>query len=231
MGLVFRRTFRSGAIIMVVGKRAYAWIPIRDMGSYPQRDQTQWGRYAQGQDTWDPALRSTHDVTGHHLQATDGKIGHAVDFVIDPATWAIRYWSGSWNVDRVREWRAANPEYWKRTGRKSERPLQNAMKPTEVTAPPMNKPESSGACVTRRVPALLQAQSPVVLGLIAQITGSALQDAILEVTTRLFENGQAVLGISAPGKNEERAKQTNPQRPAAAAATAKIKSKSLQMRN
>jgi hypothetical protein len=105
------------------------------------------------------------------------------------------------------------------------------MKPTEVTAPPMNKPESSGACVTRRVPALLQAQSPVVLGLIAQITGSALQDAILEVTTRLFENGQAVLGISAPGKNEERAKQTNPQRPAAAAATAKIKSKSLQMRN
>jgi hypothetical protein len=117
------------------------------------------------------------------------------------------YWSGSWNVDRVREWRAANPEYWKRTGRKSERPLQNAMKPTEVTAPPMNKQESSGACVTRRVPALLQAQSPVVLGLIAQITGSALQDAILEVTTRLFENGQAVLGISTPGKNEERAKQ------------------------
>jgi uncharacterized protein YrrD len=59
--------------------------------SYPQRDQTQWGRYAQGQDTWDPALRSTHDVTGHHLQATDGEIGHVVDFVIDPATWAIRY--------------------------------------------------------------------------------------------------------------------------------------------
>ena len=41
--------------------------------------------------TWDPNLRSSLDVTGHTIQATDGEIGHVDDFVIDDDTWAIRY--------------------------------------------------------------------------------------------------------------------------------------------
>jgi len=36
-------------------------------------------------------LRSTRDVTGHHIQAVDGEIGHVEDFIIDDETWAIRY--------------------------------------------------------------------------------------------------------------------------------------------
>ena len=36
-------------------------------------------------------MRSTHEVTGYHVQATDGEIGHIVDFIIDDETWAIRY--------------------------------------------------------------------------------------------------------------------------------------------
>jgi hypothetical protein len=39
----------------------------------------------------DPHLRSTLDVTGHHLQAVDGEIGHVEDFIIDDVSWAIRY--------------------------------------------------------------------------------------------------------------------------------------------
>ena len=39
----------------------------------------------------DPDLRSTHDVSGHHVEATDGEIGHVEDFLIDDETWAIRY--------------------------------------------------------------------------------------------------------------------------------------------
>jgi len=39
----------------------------------------------------DPHLRSTQAVTGHHLQAVDGEIGHVEDFIIDDVTWAIRY--------------------------------------------------------------------------------------------------------------------------------------------
>ena len=40
---------------------------------------------------WDPHLRSTRDVIGHHVQGEDGAIGHVQDFIIDDETWAIRY--------------------------------------------------------------------------------------------------------------------------------------------
>jgi PRC-barrel domain protein len=36
-------------------------------------------------------LRSSRDVTGHTIQATDGEIGHVDDFIIDDETWTIRY--------------------------------------------------------------------------------------------------------------------------------------------
>jgi uncharacterized protein YrrD len=36
-------------------------------------------------------LRSTHEVTGYHIHAADGDIGHVEDFIIDDETWAIRY--------------------------------------------------------------------------------------------------------------------------------------------
>lgn len=36
-------------------------------------------------------MRSTHDVSGYHIQAADGEIGHIEDFIIDDETWAIRY--------------------------------------------------------------------------------------------------------------------------------------------
>jgi hypothetical protein len=38
----------------------------------------------------DPHLRSTREVIGYHLQASDGTIGHVVDFILDDTTWAIR---------------------------------------------------------------------------------------------------------------------------------------------
>ena len=38
----------------------------------------------------DPHLRSTRAVTGYHIQATDGQIGHVEDFLADDG-WAIRY--------------------------------------------------------------------------------------------------------------------------------------------
>ena len=44
-----------------------------------------------GSKRFDPRLRSTHDVSGHHIQAKDGEIGHIEDFIIDDETWMIRY--------------------------------------------------------------------------------------------------------------------------------------------
>jgi len=65
----------------------YSW------GGYPyiERDREKWMRPTHDEKAWDPHLRSTHDVSGRNLQATDGEIGHVEDFIIDDDTWAIRY--------------------------------------------------------------------------------------------------------------------------------------------
>jgi hypothetical protein len=39
----------------------------------------------------DSHLRSTDAVTGYHIEAADGEIGHVDGFVVDDETWAIRY--------------------------------------------------------------------------------------------------------------------------------------------
>ena len=90
---------------------------------------------------WDPHLRSTHDVSGYHIQGKDGEVGHVEDFIIDDETWAIRYlivdtrnwWPGkkvlisprwigrvSWNDSKVfvnlgRETIKNSPEYTEET--------------------------------------------------------------------------------------------------------------------
>ncbi len=43
------------------------------------------------QEPEDSHLRSTEAVTGYHIEATDGEIGHVEGFVVDDDTWAIRY--------------------------------------------------------------------------------------------------------------------------------------------
>lgn len=65
----------------------YMWGPY----PYIVRDPGQEREPTNAEKAWDPHLRSTGDVTGHHVHATDGGIGHVDDFVIDDETWAIRY--------------------------------------------------------------------------------------------------------------------------------------------
>jgi hypothetical protein len=63
-------------------------------GSYANivRDPEKWRESIRAEKaSWDPHLRSTQDVSGHHIQASDGEIGHVEDFIIDNETWAIRY--------------------------------------------------------------------------------------------------------------------------------------------
>jgi len=67
------------------------WGPVayparqREEPSVPGHDRS--GREEDG----DPHLRSTQAVSGYHIQAQDGEIGHIADFIIDDETWAIRY--------------------------------------------------------------------------------------------------------------------------------------------
>jgi hypothetical protein len=49
------------------------------------------GAEADVPETLDPNERSTEDVTGFHIEATDGEIGHVDDFLIDEDSWRIRY--------------------------------------------------------------------------------------------------------------------------------------------
>ena len=58
---------------------------------YLVRNRQERSDAAQVEKAWDPHLLSTHDVTGHHIHAADGEIGHVDDFVIDDETWTIRY--------------------------------------------------------------------------------------------------------------------------------------------
>lgn len=39
----------------------------------------------------DSHLRSAKEVSGYHIEATDGKIGHVEDFIVDDDAWVVRY--------------------------------------------------------------------------------------------------------------------------------------------
>jgi hypothetical protein len=62
-------------------------------GPYPGlvRDSDRVRNLPLPKDRGNPHLRSTREVTGYHISATDGEVGHVTDFIIDDETWAIRY--------------------------------------------------------------------------------------------------------------------------------------------
>ena len=60
-----------------------------------------------------------------------------------------------------------------------------------------DKLDSTGVvsdCVTKRVLVDLRTQDPVLVGLIAHLTGDTLQNAIYQTTARLYEKGQSIKG-------------------------------------
>lgn len=65
----------------------YPW----GMSPYLSKDPEARRSEIRRQEAWDPRLRSTKDVMGHHIQAVDGEVGHVEDFIIDEETWTIRY--------------------------------------------------------------------------------------------------------------------------------------------
>src|SRR5665811_2397305 len=74
----------------------YGW-PYYGYGMYPWgasayivRDRETREETVRREEAWDPNLRSTSDVTGHHIQALDKGIGHVEDFIIDDQTWSGR---------------------------------------------------------------------------------------------------------------------------------------------
>lgn len=104
------------------------------------------------------------------------------------------YFRGPENVARVQSWRAAHPGHWRRPGGQRGTPpevplaLQDLC-PTqavEIAEDSQNVPQPALQDLWRDQPAVL-------IGFIAQFTGSALQDDIARSTRRLLELGQDIL--------------------------------------
>ncbi len=97
------------------------------------------------------------------------------------------YFRGPENVKRVQAWRAANPGYGKRR-RGEQDTLQDLMK--TQTPRPQGPPAPD---VEMPLQETWQDQPPLLVGLIAQLTGSALQEDMAVVMRRLIARGQALL--------------------------------------
>ena len=101
------------------------------------------------------------------------------------------YFCGAENVVRVQAWRIAHPGYWRRPAG------QRAIVPIALQdVCPAQLIDTSGE--SKELPKdalqdLLSSQPAVLVGFIAQFTGSALQDDIVRSTRQLIELGQDIL--------------------------------------
>ncbi len=97
------------------------------------------------------------------------------------------YFRSSENVQRVQEWRAKHPGYW-RKATKSDNALQDHL------FPEMTDNQSVNGKLTRvALQDLLIAQRAVLAGLIAHLTGSTLQDDIDATTLHMQQLGSDIL--------------------------------------
>jgi hypothetical protein len=95
------------------------------------------------------------------------------------------YFSGPEHVERVRVWRAGHPGYWRSHRRGGGIALQDALTPQVVETP--------ADLARRALQDALRCQGPVLIGLIAHLSDSALQDDIASTTRGLLELGQDIL--------------------------------------
>lgn len=64
-------------------------MPLAGVGAAAERMTMPGDTFAE--DSGNLHLRSAAAVTGYHVQATDGPIGHVEDFLLESADWSIRY--------------------------------------------------------------------------------------------------------------------------------------------
>jgi hypothetical protein len=99
------------------------------------------------------------------------------------------YFRGEHHVQRVREWRAAHPGYWRRHRGQARRALQDAL-----DAQPVDLTGGIGRSAETALQDALRCQGPVLIGLIAHLSDSALQADIAATSRRLLQLGQDILG-------------------------------------
>jgi len=110
------------------------------------------------------------------------------------------YFRGPENVQRVQQWRFNHPKYWKIVQQSidNELPLQDTL----ITQTADIKGKTS-ILNTNPLQEVLMAQPTVLIGLIAHLTGSALQDEIVETGRKLRELGEDFLHNTHLKKGEQ----------------------------
>jgi len=107
--------------------------------------------------------------------------------------WAAKnpdYHKGAEAVQRVQVWRAANPGYWRpKVGRLEPAPLQE-----DCMAQVVDNEQESAALKYFALQDDSNSQAVVLLGLISNLTGSALQDDIAQTCRDLHKQGRQILG-------------------------------------
>ena len=113
------------------------------------------------------------------------------------------YFKGPTHVARVREWRSRHPRYWSRAG-----PLQD-----HSLAQPNDFPREVADFVRPALQDVLIAQPAVLIGLIAHLVGTPLQDSIARTTDRLLRLGQDILAAAATGRPQPEPRTRSPPEP------------------
>lgn len=96
------------------------------------------------------------------------------------------HFCGPTNVLRVQEWRKKNPGYWKNA--KKPVALQDSLK-SQGADNINDKSQNAGGALQD----CLNGQHPVIIGLISNFIGSALQDDIAATLLRMQQSGQDIL--------------------------------------
>jgi hypothetical protein len=98
------------------------------------------------------------------------------------------YFRGPEHVARVQAWRQTHPGYWRRSRAQSSAALQD-----DCLAQPIETAHQPGSFAQRALQEVLADQPTVLIGLIAHLTDSPLQDDIASTSRRLLQLGQDIL--------------------------------------
>jgi hypothetical protein len=96
---------------------------------------------------------------------------------------------GSENVERVRQWRAKNPGYWKRSA-KTQGALQEVLPAQAIGNKELTKTTSPPPLQD-----FVALQDPLLLGLIAHLVDSPLQEVVEQAARHLLLKGQSILDM------------------------------------
>ena len=133
-----------------------------------------------------------------HQQYCSAPACRAASKAASQARWLAKpenqsYFRGPVHVARVQAWRSRHPGYW-RKGRPADSALQDVL-----TAQHIDSTKETGEVARPPLQDVLSAQPAILIGLIAHLTGTPLQDDIVRTAGRLLRLGQDILAASAAG--------------------------------